>query len=43
VRNSIARLALTNAAAINDLGWITGTANDPNGNQVSFLAIPVTR
>jgi probable HAF family extracellular repeat protein len=36
-------LALTNAAAINDLGWITGTANDPNGNQVSFLAIPVTR
>lgn len=33
-------LTLTNAAAINNLGWITGTANDQSGTQVSFLAIP---
>jgi probable HAF family extracellular repeat protein len=36
-------LALTNAAAINNLGWITGTANDQSGTQVSFLAIPASR
>ena len=36
-------LALTNAAAINALGWITGSANDQNGRQVTFLAIPVSK
>ncbi len=33
-------LVLTAANAINGRGEITGTANDPSGNQVSFVAIP---
>lgn len=33
-------LTLTNGAAINSQGWITGTANDSAGNQVSVLLIP---
>lgn len=36
-----APLTLTVANAINNLGEITGTANDANGNQVTFVAIPV--
>jgi uncharacterized membrane protein len=36
-----ASLLLTDAAAINNRGEITGTANDQNGNPVSFLAIPL--
>ncbi|MBV8200793.1 MAG: hypothetical protein JOZ15_09245 [Acidobacteria bacterium] len=36
-----AALHLTDAAAINQRGEITGTAVDANGNAVSFLAIPL--
>jgi probable HAF family extracellular repeat protein len=36
-----APLNLTVANAINDRGEITGTANDQNGNVVTFVAIPV--
>ncbi len=36
-----ASLTLTVANAINNHGDITGTANDPNGNPVSFVAIPI--
>ncbi len=33
-------LVLTNGGAINNQGWITGTANDAAGNQVSIVLIP---
>lgn len=36
-----ASLTLTVANAINNRGEITGTANDPHGNPVSFVAIPI--
>ena len=36
-----ASLTLTVANAINNRGDITGTATDPDGNPVSFVAIPI--